>query len=180
MAMRLVVPHQDRPLQPPAPDRVRRFKRHLIECLRELRKARRPDRLIQALVVPVAADVVPVLVAGCTACRGFCCLGGGEHAYIDERTLARIHRDQPALTGRGMIAAYVQQIAPRSFADSCLFHGETGCTLRADMRARLCHSFFCSPLKEFLRGAVPADEVTVVPGPAGWDGGRVPKVTSPR
>ena len=39
-------------------DRVRRFKRHLIECLRDLRKAKRPGRLIQTSG-PAAASPMP-------------------------------------------------------------------------------------------------------------------------
>jgi hypothetical protein len=170
--MQLIVPHQDRPLAPPPPDRVRRFRRHLIECLRDLRKARKPGRLLQPPVPPPPAEAVTTLRAGCAACRGYCCLGGEEHAYLDERTMARVRHDRPDLTERGVIQAYVSQIAGESFRDSCLFHGEAGCTLRPDMRARLCDSFFCSPLKGFLRSGPPAGDVVVVPGPAGWDGGR--------
>jgi hypothetical protein len=177
--VQIVVPHQDRALAPPSADRVRRFRLHLVECLRDLRKAKRPDRLIQAPVTPPATDATPVLRTGCAACRGYCCLGGEEHAYLDERTMARVRRDQPALTERGVIAAYVAQIATMSFRDSCLFHGKAGCTLRPDMRARLCDSFFCSPLKTFLRSGVAGEDVTVVAGEPGWDGGRraVPSAT---
>jgi hypothetical protein len=157
---------------PPSPDRVRRFRRHLVASLRDLRQAKRPERLIQSPVPSPQADAEPVLRAGCTACRGFCCLGGEEHAYLDERSMARVRRDRPDLTEGGVIAAYVAQIAKLSFRDSCLFHGEAGCTLRPDMRARLCDSFFCSPLKDFLRSGVPAADVTIVAGPTGWDGGR--------
>lgn len=159
-------------LAPPTPERVRRFKRHLIECLRDLRKVKRPERLTQKPVPPPPDDAVPVLRAGCAACRGYCCLGGEEHAYLDDRAMARVLRERPELSERALIAAYVARIAARSFQDSCLFHGERGCTLEPDLRARLCHSFFCTPLKDFLRGGVPAAETTVEAGPAGWDGGR--------
>ena len=174
---RVVVPHQDRTLVPPSAERVRRFRRHLVECLRDLRKARRPERLIQSPAAPPAEAAVPVLQAGCAACRGFCCLGGEDHAYLDERTMARVRRDRPALTERGVIAAYAAQIAPLSFQDSCLFHGARGCTLDPAMRARLCHSFFCSPLREFLRGGVFDGTTEVMAGEPGWDGGRA---VSPR
>ncbi len=170
---RLVVPHQDRTLAPPSAERVRRFRRHLVECFRDLRKARRPERLVQSPVVPPEEAAVPVLQAGCVACRGFCCLGGEDHAYLDERAMARVRRDRPALTERGVIAAYLAQIAPQSFQDSCLFHGAQGCTLDPTMRARLCHSFFCSPLREYLRHGVFDSTTEVVPGEPGWDGGRV-------
>jgi hypothetical protein len=169
---RLIVPNQDRTLAPPSRERIRRFRRHLVECLRDLRKAKRPERLIQSPVSAPTDAAVPVLQAGCAACRGFCCLGGEDHAYLDERTMARVRRDRPELTERGVISAYVAQIAPVSFQDSCLFHGATGCTLDPAMRARLCHNFFCSPLREFLRHGVFDAATEVVAGEPGWDGGR--------
>ena len=169
--MRLVVPHQDRPLEPPPPDRVRAFKRHLVECLRDLRRTR-TSLLTERPVPPVPDDAGPVLRAGCATCRGYCCLGGEEHAYLDERTMDRVRRAQPALGEKAVIAAYVAQVAPLSFRGSCLFHGQNGCTLRPDLRARLCDAFFCTPLRDFLRSGAGAEGVTVVAGPAGWDGGR--------
>ncbi len=147
----ITVPYQDRPLEPPSPERVRRLRRHLIELLRELRAAKRPDRLIQQRAPQPGGDDAEVLRAGCAACRGHCCLRGGEHAWLDERTMARVRRDRPELGARGLIAAYVGQVARLSFAGSCLFHGAAGCTLDAALRAELCFSYYCDGLQTFLR-----------------------------
>jgi len=152
----VIVPYQDRPLLPPSPERVRRLRRHLVDSLRDLRAARRPDRLIQPRTAEPGGDAAAVMRAGCAACRGHCCLGGGEHAWLDERTMARVRRDRPQLGARALIAAYIAQIAPMSFAGSCLFHGPAGCTLDPMLRAELCSSYYCDGLKAFLRR--PADQ----------------------
>jgi hypothetical protein len=159
--MEIVVPYQDRPLEHPSPQRVRRLRRHLVESLRDLRIAKRPERLIQTQAPPPDADTASVLRAGCAACQGHCCLGGGEHAYLDDRTMARVRRDRPDLDARGVIAAYVRDVAPLSYAGSCLFHGAQGCTLGAGLRADLCSRYFCDGLLAFLRAPVGTSEVTI-------------------
>ena len=150
-SIEVTVPYQDRPLERPLPDRLRRLRRHLLEALRDLRAAKRPDRLIQPHPPDPPEGVKAILQASCAACQGHCCLGGGEHAWLDERTMARVRRDRPDLDARGIIAAYVRQVAEFSYAGSCLFHGSAGCTLDATMRADLCSSFYCDGLKAFLR-----------------------------
>ena len=155
------VPHQDRPLRRPSVDRIRRLKRHLIEALRDLRGARHPDRLIQPTPPEPPPEVTAVLRAGCTACRGYCCLGGGDHAYLDERTMARIRRDHPDLSEAAIIQSYVQQIAPVSYEGSCLFHSLAGCTLNPSFRATLCASYHCDGLLAVLRSPVPLNRVEI-------------------
>ena len=91
-----------------------------------------------------------VLRAGCAACQGQCCLGGGEHAWLDERTMARVRRERPELNSRALIAAYIRQVASLSYAGSCLFHGVGGCTLEPELRAELCSSYYCNGLQSFL------------------------------
>lgn len=150
-AIEITVPHQHRPLEPVSTERVRRLRRHLIQTLRDLSAAKRPDRLIQPHLSAPDGDAAAVLLASCAACRGYCCLGGGEHAWLDERTLARVRHYRQELDARGLIRAYVQQVAPRSYAGSCLFHGPAGCTLHPIFRAELCSTFYCDGLKSFLR-----------------------------
>jgi hypothetical protein len=78
-------------------------------------------------------------------------LGGGEHAWLDERTMARVRRERPELNAaRELIAAYVRQVASLSYAGSCLFHGAAGCTLEPGLRAELCSSYYCNGLQAFL------------------------------
>jgi hypothetical protein len=159
-ATEITVPHQNRPLETPSPERIRRLRRHLIESLRDLRRAKRPDRLIQQPAPTLPDPVKTALQAGCATCQGHCCLGGGEHAYLDDRTMARVRRDRPDLDVRGIIQAYVRHVARLSYEGSCLFHGAAGCTLDPSLRATLCSTYYCDDLTLLLRS--PIDPARVV------------------
>lgn len=149
--MRVNVPSQTSDLVPPSPERIRALRRHLVGALRDLRVARRPDRLIQAREEPISGLAGEVIRAGCALCRGHCCRGGGTHAYIDERTMARVRTERAAMTAAAVIGLYMKSIARPGFRDSCLFHGSAGCTLPRDLRAELCNSYHCNGLKNFLK-----------------------------
>jgi hypothetical protein len=146
----MTVPFLDQPLAPPPPERVRALKRHLIQSLRDLRESRRPGKLIQKQTPVPEGFAAEVLTAGCATCRGHCCMGGGEHSYIDERTMARVRRDRPELDAAAIISLYLRRVAPLSAIGSCLFHGPEGCTLGRDLRAELCNQYYCDGLRAFL------------------------------
>jgi len=103
----VTVPLLNETLEPPPRDRVRALKRHLIQSLRGLRAARRPDRLAQKTSPPPAGFTATVMNAGCATCQGFCCKGGGDHAYIDERTMYRVRRDNPDLDAAAIIGLFL-------------------------------------------------------------------------
>jgi hypothetical protein len=147
----VTVPLLDAPLEPPSRGRVRALKKHLVQSLRDLRAARRPDKLIQRITPEPTGFAVAVLTAGCGLCRGKCCTGGGEHAYIDERTMARVRRDNPTLDAGAIIKSYLERVAPLSYRASCLFHGRSGCTLGRGLRAELCNAYYCNGLRDFLK-----------------------------
>jgi hypothetical protein len=163
----VTVPLQDSPLEPPQRDRIRKLRRHLVEAMRDLREANRPERLIQRPAPEPTGFAAEVVRTGCATCRGFCCKGGGEHAYIDERTMARVRRDRPDLDARAVIRCYVDAVAPLSYRGSCLFHGRHGCTLPRALRAELCNSYYCGGLQDFLRRDPQPAEVVIV---AAWNG----------
>ena len=63
-----------------------------------------------------------VLEQTCARCRGFCCQGGGNRAYLDVETLradraAHLEQDASAVT-----AAYLDRVGSRTYRDSCLYH----------------------------------------------------------
>jgi hypothetical protein len=147
----VTVPLLNETLEPPPRDRIRALKRHLVESLRALRTAKRPDRLIQKTTPEPVDFTAAVLGAGCATCQGHCCKGGGDHAYIDERTMARARRDNPELAARAIIGLYLARLAPRSYKGSCLFHGADGCTLGRPLRAELCNVYYCNGLQDFLK-----------------------------
>jgi len=149
-------------LEPPPRERVRALKRHLVQSLRDLRAARRPDRLIQKPTPEPAGFDATVVAAGCATCQGHCCKGGGEHAYIDERTMARVRRDNPELDAAAIIRLFLVRLAPAAYRGSCLFHGPNGCTLGRPLRAELCNAYYCNGLRDFLRREKPAEQVQIV------------------
>ncbi|MSP00846.1 MAG: hypothetical protein EXR07_07335 [Acetobacteraceae bacterium] len=145
------VPLLDAVAEPPPHARVRALKKHLIGALRDLRVAKRPDKLIQTPTREPTGFTATVLAAGCATCQGHCCMGGGEHAYIDERTMARVRSDHPGLPEGAVIRLFLDRIAPLSYRASCLFHGPEGCTLGRGLRAELCNAYYCNGLRDFLK-----------------------------
>jgi len=158
----VTVPLLDETLEPPPPTRIRALKKHLIASLRDLRTAKRPDRLIQKSAPEPTGFTATVLGAGCAMCQGHCCKGGGDHAYIDSRTMARVRRDNPDQDAGAIIRRYLERVAPRSYKGSCLFHGQDGCTLGRALRAELCNAYYCDGLREFLKRADVPDQVRIV------------------
>ena len=163
LPLRIDVPGQRVPLEPPTPARLRAFKRHLIEAMRDLVGARRPERLVQKRGPDPTGAAEAGVRAACGHCGGSCCMAGGTHAFIDDRTLARVRAERPGITARAALTAYVSAVAPRSYRGSCLFHGPTGCTLDRPLRAELCNSYYCNGLKDFLKAEPqPGQAVTIV------------------
>jgi len=147
----VTVPLLKETLAPPPRERVRALKRHLIQSLRDLREAKRPAKLVQTATPEPTGFAAAVVGMGCATCQGHCCMGGGDHAYIDERTMYRVRRDNPDLDARAVIGRYLERIAPESYRGSCLFHGPTGCTLGRGLRAELCNQYYCNGLRDFLK-----------------------------
>ena len=158
----VTVPLLNETLEPPPRGRVRALKRHLIQSLRDLRAAKRPDRLIQKAAPEPVGFTAAVLGAGCATCQGHCCKGGGDHAFIDERTMARTRRDNPDLDARAVIGLYLARLAPRSYKGSCLFHGSDGCTLGRALRAELCNAYYCNGLQDFLKLSEMPERVQII------------------
>jgi hypothetical protein len=158
----VTVPLLKAPLEPPPFSRIRALRRHLVQSLRDLRVARRPDRLVQRETPEPTGFTAAVLRAGCATCQGHCCKGGGDHAYIDERTMARVRRDNPELDARAVIGLFLARLPPLAYHGSCLFHGADGCTLGRALRAELCNAYYCNGLQGFLQRPATPDRVQIV------------------
>jgi len=87
-------------------------------------------------------------------------MAGGTHAFIDERTIARLRAERPGLTDHRLIKAYVAAVPDRGVIGSCVFHGARGCALERGMRAELCNSYYCNGLLDVLK-APPEDGATI-------------------
>ncbi len=90
-----------------------------------------------------------VLEQACARCRGFCCQGGGDHAYLDVETLRAYRAAHPEQDASAVTAAYLDRVGSRTYRGSCLYHQADGCALPREMRSDLCNRFFCKALLEF-------------------------------
>lgn len=158
------VPRNLRALVPVTPERVRRLRHHLVASLRAERELKRPERFARPALPDPEGLAGDVARAACTLCGGWCCKGGEEHAYLDERTMARVRRARPELEARQAIRLYVERVPAEGYEGSCVFHGATGCTLDRSLRSDVCNSYFCSGLGNFVKAPSDAAAVLVVAG----------------
>lgn len=152
----LAVPHNPRKLANLPERRKRAFRDHLNQAI------------AAAAAAPQAADALPIqpdapheaaqlLGGACALCKGACCLGGGNHAYLRESTLVRVMRAQPALRPRHILDLYLAQLGNKTYENACIYQGETGCVLPLELRSNVCSDYFCPPLRQF-KAAFDGDE----------------------
>ena len=147
----VVVPLNNRVLVPTEPERVWQLRRHLVQSLRAMRTMKRPVERASPLRPEPEGFIGKVARAACSLCRGFCCKGGGNHGYLDERVMARVRQAQPELDARAVMRLYVERVPAAGYAGSCVFHGAEGCTLDRSLRSDVCNSYFCDGLGNFVR-----------------------------
>ena len=145
------VPLNRKPLVAMDAGRVRKLRRHLVESLRAMRTMKRPAKSDPAARPEPDGFAGTVARAACALCGGWCCKGGEEHAYLDERTMARVRLARPELDAAAVIALYVRAVPALGYAASCVFHGADGCTLDRSLRSDVCNNYFCSGLGRFVQ-----------------------------
>jgi hypothetical protein len=160
----VMVPSITRKLVPNPPERLWRLRKHLVQSLRALRTMKDPEGNASPLRSAPEGFAAKVARTACTMCRGFCCKGGGEHAYLDERVMARVRIAQPELDAREVVRLYLESVPAVGYEGTCLFHGEKGCTLDRSLRSDVCNSYFCDMLGEFVKKADKATSVIVMAG----------------
>jgi hypothetical protein len=160
----VMVPRNVRRLVATSPERARRLRGHLVATLRALRTMK--DRGLSTS--PIQSDskdfAAGVARAACSLCKGWCCKGGGEHAYVDETTIARVRRARPELNALAVARLYSERVPAAGYEGSCIFHGRQGCTLDRSLRSDVCNSYFCSGLDIYLTGGDPAIPVIIIAG----------------
>lgn len=160
----LIVPRNERALVPPDPARIRQLRRNLVSELKDLRAglvAKHPA--IQAPPDP-EGFTARVAIAACTLCQGWCCKVGGDHAFLDDRSLARICRDHPALGVRALLRLILDRLPRESYQGSCVFHGPQGCTLDRTLRSDICNQYYCGGLGSFVTRGDPTRPVKIFAG----------------
>ena len=160
----IMVPLNTRSLAPRQPERVWRLRRHLVQSLRAMRTMKRPVESASPLRPEPEGFIGVVTRTACALCRGFCCKGGGDHGYLDERVMARVRQAWPELDARAVIRLYVERVPAMGYAGSCVFHGEAGCSLDRSLRSDVCNSYFCTGLGKFVNGGETPDGVVVIAG----------------
>jgi len=160
----VAVPLNSKPLGPNASERARRLRKHLIASLRGLRTMKDPVGSASPVRAEPDGFTGEVVHAACTLCRGYCCKGGGEHAYLDERVMARVRQANPDLDARSVMRLYLDRVPAISHEGSCVFHAASGCTLDRALRSDVCNSYFCTGLGNFLKIAEAAQSVVVMAG----------------
>jgi hypothetical protein len=101
-------------------------------------------------------DELAVLGHACATCRGWCCQGGGEHAYLDERTFRTYKAQHPDKDADQIMADYLSYLPEVSYEGSCVYHTDIGCALPRDMRSDVSRWFLCAGLKD-LQGRLPSE-----------------------
>ena len=158
----VMVPFNARALVALDPERVRRLRKHLVQSLRSMRTMKRPVESASPLRPEPEGFAGEVARAACALCRGFCCKGGGEHGYLDERVMARVRQARPELEARAVIRLYVERVPATGYAGSCVFHGPKGCTLDRSLRSDVCNSYYCGGLADVVKSGAVEDRVLII------------------
>lgn len=142
--------------------RRRTFREHLMALIDQ--SALPPEPISkQEKVPPVVSDPTPearaVLGMACSCCKGRCCEGGGDHAYLKVETIRRYRAEHPDQRPRDVLGAYLSRVGRRSYQGSCIFHQRDGCALSRDMRADLCNQHYCKALLEFRQTLPPTGAI---------------------
>jgi hypothetical protein len=148
----VMVPLNVRALIPIDRERIRRLRKHLVQSLRAMRTMKRSAQSASELRAEPPGFIGEVARTACSLCRGYCCKGGGDHAYLDERAMARVRAARPLLNAGEVLRLYVERMPSAGYAGSCVFHGEGGCTLDRSLRSDVCNSYFCAGLDNFIKG----------------------------
>ena len=98
---------------------------------------------------PPPIHAAKLLGAACALCKGACCLHGGDRAYLRDLTLVRVMQADPALRPRHLLDVYLSHLGKKTYENSCVYHGDKGCELTAELRSNVCSEYFCPPLKGF-------------------------------
>ena len=160
----VMVPRNDRALVPTSPERVRRLRMHLVATLRASRTTTDHERSAVALWPGPEGFAARVVQTACSLCKGWCCKGGGDHAYLDGLTMARVRRARQEMNAYEVSRLYVERVPAIGYEGSCVFHGKQGCTLDRSLRSDVCNAYFCEGLDTYVTGGDVRAPVIIIAG----------------
>ncbi len=136
----LAVPGHGRGLTPLPADRRSAFIEHLRKAARSGFEADIGDQ------GQATEDSDSILAERtCGLCGGNCCLGGGDHAYLDATVIQAYRGNNPGAGRKEAEAYFIGRLPSVSVEGSCVYHGGAGCGL-GELRSRVCKDHFCGPL----------------------------------
>ena len=160
----IAAPRNDKAAVPISPERVRRLRKHLVAALRALRTMKNPEQSVSPLRQEPEGFAARVARTACSLCKGWCCRNGEDHAFLDERTMARVRCARLQLDVRAVLRLYVERVPEAGNEASCIFHGRQGCTLNRSLRSDVCNSYFCGGLQGYLTGDVVVTPTMIIAG----------------
>jgi len=93
-----------------------------------------------------------LLGATCGACRGSCCKGGANHAFLREQAMLAYMQRFPERSDDEILTHYRSYLPERTLTGGCVYQREDGCSLPRDMRADICNRYHCSGLLSIRDG----------------------------
>jgi hypothetical protein len=144
----VMVPRSDKVLVPTPAARARRLREHLRAALHTMKD---PKCFPSPLRPEPEGFAARVASTACALCKGWCCRNGGDDGFLDDRTMARVRTARPDLDERAVLRLYLERVPAAVYKDSCIFHGNRGCTLDRSMRADVCNAYFCGGLGAYMK-----------------------------
>lgn len=147
----------------PLPDsRTEAFRQHLEQIVAEARALPDPEFVTREASAPTNGvnarqAGLPALAAACGLCGGHCCATGGDSAWLEPDTIRRLHHPQLPVADTRIIEHYLGYLPDASYANSCVYHAETGCNLPRTLRSNVCNQYVCKGLAEVVQGLEAGD-----------------------
>lgn len=173
-------------LEPLPESRLQKYRQHLQSIIQQAQESagvedlpsdQHTDAHATRLQVENLFDAHPVLQTVsdrfCAQCKGGCCAGGGEHAYLSAVTIRRQLDTEPGLTADVILQRYMQPLAPETVTDACVNQTVSGCVLPRELRSDVCNSYYCDSLRKLQRewaaGEAPAAVLVVQRSHTNWN-----------
>ena len=163
----VVVPANTRETAP-LPELTRqRFLLRLSSTIRRVLVAGDPDAntIVSAEQAAAMTDASPhepsndarTVGFACATCRGECCTAGGDHAFLRDDSIARVHAANPTLDEHELLATYAGYLPVRHYRGSCVYHTTVGCALTRDLRSNLCNRYVCGGVTQLRHALASSD-----------------------